>query len=104
MSPYLDDSQTSLLVRLTDDRYLNNPDPTLGVEFGSKLITVDEETIKLQCKLPDIYCISEFIDGTFSRLGYCGLRGIPVYHKEYVSLLELIILQLILLMFRLLSR
>ncbi|KAG8930877.1 hypothetical protein FRC03_005485 [Tulasnella sp. 419] len=46
--------KTSLLVRLTDDRYLQNPDPTLGVEFGSKLIQLEEEgqetqTIKLQC-------------------------------------------------------
>lgn len=43
--------KSSLLVRLTDRRFLANPDPTLGVEFGSKLITIPEENkvVKLQC-------------------------------------------------------
>ncbi|TDL27326.1 ras-domain-containing protein [Rickenella mellea] len=43
--------KSSLLVRLTDQRFLANPDPTLGVEFGSKLIHIPEEdkTVKLQC-------------------------------------------------------
>jgi len=43
--------KTSLLVRLTDQRFLQNPDPTLGVEFGSKLIHLEDinETVKLQC-------------------------------------------------------
>ncbi|ETW86324.1 hypothetical protein HETIRDRAFT_122088 [Heterobasidion irregulare TC 32-1] len=43
--------KSSLLIRLTDQRFLTNPDPTLGVEFGSKLITIPEEdkVIKLQC-------------------------------------------------------
>ncbi|OCH93797.1 ras-domain-containing protein [Obba rivulosa] len=43
--------KSSLLVRLTDQRFLSNPDPTLGVEFGSKLITIPEESkvVKLQC-------------------------------------------------------
>jgi len=43
--------KSSLLVRLTDQRFLANPDPTLGVEFGSKLITIQEEekVVKLQC-------------------------------------------------------
>ncbi|EEB89595.1 hypothetical protein MPER_12286, partial [Moniliophthora perniciosa FA553] len=43
--------KSSLLVRLTDQRFLSNPDPTLGVEFGSKLLTIPEENkvIKLQC-------------------------------------------------------
>lgn len=43
--------KSSLLVRLTDQRFLANPDPTLGVEFGSKLITIAEENkvVKLQC-------------------------------------------------------
>ncbi|KAG6331567.1 hypothetical protein ID866_7520 [Astraeus odoratus] len=45
--------KSSLLVRLTDQRFLSNPDPTLGVEFGSKLIEIPEEgkLIKLQCFL-----------------------------------------------------
>ncbi|KAJ7290711.1 ras-domain-containing protein [Mycena rebaudengoi] len=43
--------KSSLLVRLTDQRFLANPDPTLGVEFGSKLITLppDGTVVKLQC-------------------------------------------------------
>ncbi|KAJ7150636.1 ras-domain-containing protein [Mycena filopes] len=44
--------KSSLLVRLTDQRFLANPDPTLGVEFGSKLITLpgpDTTVVKLQC-------------------------------------------------------
>lgn len=43
--------KSSLLVRLTDQRFLVNPDATLGVEFGSKLINIPDEdkTIKLQC-------------------------------------------------------
>ncbi|KIM36465.1 hypothetical protein M413DRAFT_449169 [Hebeloma cylindrosporum] len=43
--------KSSLLTRLTDQRFLANPDPTLGVEFGSKLITIPEENkvVKLQC-------------------------------------------------------
>ncbi|KAH7889131.1 P-loop containing nucleoside triphosphate hydrolase protein [Phlebopus sp. FC_14] len=43
--------KSSLLVRLTDQRFLTNPDPTLGVEFGSKLIEIPEQgkIIKLQC-------------------------------------------------------
>ncbi|QRV74920.1 GTP-binding protein YPTC4 [Ceratobasidium sp. AG-Ba] len=43
--------KSSLLVRLTDQRFLSKPDPTLGVEFGSKLIVIPEDgkTVKLQC-------------------------------------------------------
>jgi len=43
--------KSSLLVRLTDQRFLANPDPTLGVEFGSKLINIEDEgkIVKLQC-------------------------------------------------------
>ncbi|KAJ7926172.1 P-loop containing nucleoside triphosphate hydrolase protein [Mycena leptocephala] len=44
--------KSSLLVRLTDQRFLANPDPILGVEFGSKLITLpgpDATVVKLQC-------------------------------------------------------
>ena len=61
--------KSSLLIRLTDQRFLANPDPRvrfrllsycvpisngknqLGVEFGSKLITIPEEdkVVKLQC-------------------------------------------------------
>ncbi|CAE7191532.1 unnamed protein product [Rhizoctonia solani] len=43
--------KSSLLVRLTDQKFLSKPDPTLGVEFGSKLISLQDEgkTVKLQC-------------------------------------------------------
>ncbi|KAJ3745183.1 ras-domain-containing protein [Lentinula detonsa] len=43
--------KSSLLIQLTDQRFIANPDPTLGVEFGSKLITIPEENkvVKLQC-------------------------------------------------------
>lgn len=41
--------KSSLLVRLTDDRFLTSPDPTIGVEFGSHLITLPNgETVKVQ--------------------------------------------------------
>lgn len=41
--------KSSLLVRLTDDRFLTDPDPTIGVEFGSHLITLDNgEVVKVQ--------------------------------------------------------
>ncbi|KAN0064589.1 hypothetical protein ACQY0O_002217 [Thecaphora frezii] len=41
--------KSSLLVRLTDDRFLTDPDPTIGVEFGSHLIQLDNgETVKVQ--------------------------------------------------------
>lgn len=45
--------KSSLLIRLTDQRFVN-PDPTLGVEFGSKLLDVPvdggkEKKVKLQC-------------------------------------------------------
>ncbi|KAJ7112541.1 P-loop containing nucleoside triphosphate hydrolase protein [Mycena epipterygia] len=44
--------KSSLLVRLTDQRFLANPDPTLSVEFGSNLITLPDAegtVVKLQC-------------------------------------------------------
>jgi len=43
--------KSSLLIRLTDQRFLANPDPTLGVEFGLKLVTIPEENkiVKLKC-------------------------------------------------------
>lgn len=60
--------KSSLLVRLTDQRFMTNPDPTvrpppypppplltpsqLGVEFGSKLVDIPEQAkiVKLQCQ------------------------------------------------------
>ncbi|ORY88649.1 small GTPase superfamily [Leucosporidium creatinivorum] len=45
--------KSSLLVRLTDDRFLTNSEPTIGVEFGSRLVTLTEgkdegKKVKLQ--------------------------------------------------------
>lgn len=44
--------KSSLLVRLTDDRF-GSTEPTLGVEFGSRVLTVGDEgkRVKVQCKL-----------------------------------------------------
>jgi Ras-related protein Rab-2A len=43
--------KSSLLVRLTDDRFLTNPETTIGVEFGSHVVEIEEtgERIKCQC-------------------------------------------------------
>lgn len=43
--------KSCLLVRLTDDKFAN-AEPTLGVEFGSKILTVGDEgkRVKVQCK------------------------------------------------------
>lgn len=43
--------KSSLLVRLTDDRFLTEPDPTVGVEFGSHVVEIPEtgERVKCQC-------------------------------------------------------
>lgn len=43
--------KSSILVRLTDDRFLTDPDPTVGVEFGSHVVEIPEtgERIKCQC-------------------------------------------------------
>ncbi|BGP37048.1 hypothetical protein JCM10449v2_000952 [Rhodotorula kratochvilovae] len=45
--------KSSLLVRLTDDRFLQHSEPTIGVEFGSRIVTIEEgpeagKRIKLQ--------------------------------------------------------
>lgn len=35
--------KTSTLTQLTEARFLATPEPTVGVEFGSKIITLEEE-------------------------------------------------------------
>lgn len=41
--------KSSLLVRLTEDRFLVDSDPTIGIEFGSHIITLASgERLKLQ--------------------------------------------------------
>ena len=36
------------MLRLTDDRYLNSHDVTIGVEFGARIVDVDGTKMKLQ--------------------------------------------------------
>lgn len=41
--------KTSLLLRLTDDRFLADTDPTIGVEFGAHTLSLDNgDRIKIQ--------------------------------------------------------
>ena len=41
--------KSSLLVRLTEDRFLVDSDATIGIEFGSHVVTLDSgERLKLQ--------------------------------------------------------
>ena len=40
--------KSCLLLRFTDDRFQPVHDMTIGVEFGSKNILIDDTTIKLQ--------------------------------------------------------
>ncbi|KAJ7112556.1 hypothetical protein C8R44DRAFT_631675 [Mycena epipterygia] len=55
----------SSLVRFTDRRFFANPDPTFGVEFGSKSIT-----------LPDA-------DGTAAKLQSAGTESFPSITRLY---------------------
>ncbi|KAI9445903.1 ras-domain-containing protein [Lactarius indigo] len=68
--------KSSLLIRLTDQRFLANPDPTLGVEFGSKLITIPEEdkVVKLQCIYAGIPAGTESFR-SITRSYYRGAAG-----------------------------
>lgn len=41
--------KSSLLVRLTEDRFLVDSDTTIGIEFGSQIVTLPQgERLKLQ--------------------------------------------------------
>lgn len=45
--------KSSLLIRLTDDRFSESgTEPTLGVEFGSRILTVGDQgkRVKVQCR------------------------------------------------------
>ncbi|KAJ7861399.1 hypothetical protein B0H14DRAFT_2350041, partial [Mycena olivaceomarginata] len=70
------------LDRLTDQRALANPDPTLGLEFGSKLVTLpgpEATVVKLQCS-----------ESFRSRSYYRGAAGcLLVYDVHLPSLLRL---------------
>ena len=76
--------KSSILLRLTDDRF-STTEPTLGVEFGSRILTVGEEgkKVKVQCEglLASIQ-ILEVILIDRSRLGYGGHRKLSKHHEE----------------------
>lgn len=60
-------------MQLTDHEFLKTPEPTLGVEFGSKLIELPEQekVIKLQCW--DTAGSEKF--RSITRSYYCGAAG-----------------------------
>ena len=43
-----DVGKSCLLMRLLEGRFKSQHEPTLGVEFGSKLCTINNKSIKLQ--------------------------------------------------------
>ena len=118
--------KSSLLIQLTDQRFLANPDPTvrfisflerpsvscwnvnppvllpfffpsyldtgfyqLGVEFGSKLITLpdDNKVVKLQCEFWSFgfFCCVTVSKQELIRLGYCRPRVISLYNTFILS-------------------
>lgn len=48
--------KSSILIRLTDNRFTTT-EPTLGVEFGSRILSVGEEgkKVKVQCESSGCY-------------------------------------------------
>lgn len=44
----LDVGKSCLMLRFTDDKFKQENDPTIGVEFGSKTIEARGKTLKLQ--------------------------------------------------------
>ena len=40
--------KSNLMLRLTDDRYMDTHDVTIGVEFGARIVDVDNTKLKLQ--------------------------------------------------------
>jgi Ras-related protein Rab-2A len=45
---YADVGKSCLLLRLIEGRFKNQHEPTLGVEFGSKMFNIKDKKIKLQ--------------------------------------------------------
>lgn len=45
---YTDVGKSCVLMRLLENRFKSQHEPTLGVEFGSKMFTVNEKAIKVQ--------------------------------------------------------
>ena len=40
--------KSCLMMRFVDNKFKNFVDPTIGVEFGSKKVNIEEHTLKLQ--------------------------------------------------------
>ena len=40
--------KSCLLLQFTDNRFRNDHDLTIGVEFGAKIVTIDEKPVRLQ--------------------------------------------------------
>lgn len=88
--------------RLTDQRFLASPDPTvrtqssrpsrahttpqLGVEFGSKLISIPDEdkTVKLQCWVRLVLSRMP-VDAMDQTSGHCRYRGKSPLRRPDVS-------------------
>jgi hypothetical protein len=81
--------KSSLLLRLTDDRY-GGTEPTLGVEFGSRILSVGDEgkRVKVQCELGELGVESSrdvkwrFTVTHAPRLGHGWNRELPEHHAE----------------------
>jgi GTPase SAR1 family protein len=72
--------KSSLLVRLTDDRF-STTEPTLGVEFGSRVLTVGEEGKKVKVQCEPLKVDIDRIELT-TRLGYSRDRELSVYNEK----------------------
>jgi len=65
--------KSSLLIRFTDARFLANPDPTLGVEFGSKLVHLEDEDKTIKVQIWDTAGAEQF--RSITRSYYRGAAG-----------------------------
>jgi Ras-related protein Rab-2A len=63
--------KSSLLVQLTDQRFLAEPDPTIGVEFGSYVVTIDETGEKIKCQCWDTAGSETFRSVSCSMYALC---------------------------------
>jgi len=65
--------KSSILIRFTDARFLANPDPTLGVEFGSKLVHLADEDKTIKVQIWDTAGAEQF--RSITRSYYRGAAG-----------------------------
>ncbi|KZO99272.1 ras-domain-containing protein [Calocera viscosa TUFC12733] len=65
--------KSSILIRFTDSRFLANPDPTLGVEFGSKLVHLADEDKTIKVQIWDTAGAEQF--RSITRSYYRGAAG-----------------------------